>query len=209
MRGLSGECDDGALQCSEESERRGPSGGAGGDGPVSAAGADQAGDAFDGPVHDLLDLPPDRMLLAAELDPQGHHHAGDVSPAEDGVSPRQGEQLGDRIGLLPGGLTDVAHPVLIDPVDHRQRKVGLVLELVIERAARVARLAGHLLEPQVAVAVAGQPPGGRLEECASRAGAPLRLSRFLATYVHVCMLPYAYDDEAPGQRPHLTALANP
>src|SRR6202021_1252443 len=48
----------------------------------------------------------------------------------------------------------------IDPIDHGQSEVFLVLELVIERPAGVARLAGHPLEDQVAVAVAGQDPRG-------------------------------------------------
>ena len=50
--------------------------------------------------RDPLDLAPDRMVLTAELDPQRHHDAGDVSPAKDGVTARQRDQRSDRIGLL-------------------------------------------------------------------------------------------------------------
>ncbi len=39
------------------------------------------------------------MVLTAELEPQRHHDAGDISPAVDGVAARQRDQRGDRIGL--------------------------------------------------------------------------------------------------------------
>jgi hypothetical protein len=61
------------------------------------------------------------------------------------------------------------------PAAHRQGEILLVLELVIEGAARIARLARHLFEHEVAVAVAGEAPRGRLEQRAPRAGAPLGL----------------------------------
>src|SRR5215211_518873 len=103
------------------------------------------------------------MVLAAELDPQGHHDASDVAPAKDGVTTRQGNQFSDRVWLLLGRQTDLAGPVLIHPLDHRQGEAPLVLELVIERSARVAGLARHLLEDEVAVAVAGETPRGGFE----------------------------------------------
>jgi hypothetical protein len=37
------------------------------------------------------------MVVAAELDPQRHRDASDVSSAKDRVTPRQGDQLRDRI----------------------------------------------------------------------------------------------------------------
>ena len=58
---------------------------------------------------------------------------------------------------------------------NRQGQILLVVELVIQGAARVARLPRHLFEHQVAVAVAGEAPRGRLEQRAPRAGAPLSL----------------------------------
>jgi hypothetical protein len=39
------------------------------------------------------------MVLAAELDPERHHDAGDVSPAKDGMAARQRDQLSDRVRL--------------------------------------------------------------------------------------------------------------
>src|SRR5205807_10347022 len=77
-------------------------------------------------------------------------------------------------------------------------------ELVIQGAARVARLPRHLFEHEVAVAVAGEAPRGRLEQRAPRAGAALSLGRTpadrrrrcrrvahhqLDTYMRVCMVP--------------------
>jgi hypothetical protein len=115
------------------------------------------------------------VVLTAELDPERHDDAGDVAPAVDGVTAGQREQRSHRIGLLLGRPTDLAPPGLVDPLEHRQGQILLVLELVIQGAARVAGLAGHLLEHQVAVAVAGQAPRGRLEQRAPAAGAPLSL----------------------------------
>jgi hypothetical protein len=39
--------------------------------------------------------------------------------------------VGNRVGLARGGLADLARPVLVDPLDHGQRQVLLVLELVV------------------------------------------------------------------------------
>jgi len=68
---------------------------------------------------------------------------------------RQRDQRRDRIGLFVDQPTHLAPPCLVDPLEHRQGQILLVLELVIQGAARVAGLAGHLFEYQVAVAVAG------------------------------------------------------
>jgi hypothetical protein len=59
------------------------------------------------------------MVLAAELDPEGHHDAGDVSSAVDGVTAGQREQRDDRIGLLLGRRTHLTPPGLVDPVEYR------------------------------------------------------------------------------------------
>ena len=55
-------------------------------------------------------------------------------------------------------------PGLVDPVDDRESEVLLALELVVERAAGVARLAGDLLEHDVAVPVVGETTRSRLEQ---------------------------------------------
>ena len=52
-----------------------------------------------------MDLAPDRMILTAELHPQRHHHAGNVSAAEDGVTARQRDQRRHWIGLALRQLT--------------------------------------------------------------------------------------------------------
>ena len=116
------------------------------------------------------------MVLAGELHPQRHHDAGDVAAAEDGVAVCQRKQLGDRVGLLRGGLADLAQPVLVDPLEHGEREVLLVVELVIQRAARVTGLARDLLEHEVAVAVAREAARGGFEQRAARACAALSLS---------------------------------
>ena len=116
------------------------------------------------------------MVLAAELDPQRHHDAGDVSPAEDSVTARHGDQLSDRIGLLRGRVAHLADPVLVNPIEHGQGEILLVLELVVERSAGVSRLARHPFQDEVAVAVAGQLLGGGGEQGAARARAAVRLS---------------------------------
>jgi hypothetical protein len=59
------------------------------------------------------------MMLTGELQAKRHHDAGDVAPAEDGVAACQRKQLSDRVGPLRGRLADLAHPVLVDPLDHR------------------------------------------------------------------------------------------
>src|SRR6266540_628472 len=120
------------------------------------------------------------MVLTAELEPQRHPDAGNVPSAVDSVTARYRDQRSDRIGLLVDQPTHLAPPGLIDPLDHRPGQVLLVLELVIQRAARVTGLARHLFEHEVAVAVAGEAPRGRLEQGAARAGAPLSLGRTLA-----------------------------
>src|SRR4029453_12870879 len=122
------------------------------------------------------------MVLAAELDPEGHHDAGDVSAAVDGVTAGQREQRGDRIRLLLGRRPYLAPPGLVDPVEDRQGQVLLVLELVVEGAAGVAGLARHLFEHQVAVAVAGQAPGSRLQQRGPRPRTALSLGRPLPAW---------------------------
>src|SRR6266516_5094226 len=98
------------------------------------------------------------MVLAAELEPKRHYDPGDVAPAEDSVTTREREELGDRITLFRGRSTHLALPGLVDPPDHREGQILLVFELVVKGAARVAGLARHLLEHEVAIAVAGQTP---------------------------------------------------
>ena len=111
---------------------------------------------------------PDRMILTAELEPQRDRHAGHVSPAVDRVTARQGDQRRDRIRLLLDRPADLLPPGLIYPLDHRQGEVLLVLELVIDHAARVARVRGDPLEDQVPVAIARQASRGGLQQSAAR-----------------------------------------
>src|ERR1700724_1218363 len=124
------------------------------------------------------------MVLPAELEPERHRDASNVSPAVDGVTTRQGDQRTDRIGLFVHQPTDFAPPRLVDPLDHSSGQILLVLELVIEGAACVARFARYLFEHEVAVAVAREAPRGRLKQRAPRASAPLSLGRTLASCRH-------------------------
>ncbi len=66
--------------------------------------------------------------------------AGNVSPAVDGVTACERDQRSDRIGLLVDEATHLAPPRLIDPLEHRPGQILLVLELVIQGAARIASL---------------------------------------------------------------------
>jgi hypothetical protein len=141
-------------------------------------------------LHQLLGQPShlarDRVVPAAELEPQRHHHAGDVAAAEDRVPARQRDQRGGRVGLPVDRRAHLAPPGLVHPPEHSQRQVLLAPELVVEGAAGVARLLSHLLEHQVAVAAARQASCGRLEQGAPRPGTSLGLGR---TYTHVCIVP--------------------
>ena len=122
---------------------------------------------LDGPAQRPLvplDLPPDWMVLAAELDPERHHDAGHVSSAEDCVTPGKGDQRRDGIGLFGYLRINLPYPRLLDPLDHRQGQICLVLELVIERPPRVARLARHLFQHDVSVAVSREAPRRRLKQ---------------------------------------------
>jgi hypothetical protein len=170
-----GELDDCALHGSEEGLRDDPGRRAGGNRPHPAAGVDQAGAALHEPLGDPLEVTPDGVILTAELEPEGHRHAGDVAPAVNGVAARESEQRSSRIGLLVDEPADLLSPCLVDPIDHRQGEILLVPELVIERSAGVAGLARHFLQVEVAVAVARESARGSLEQGAARAPAPLRL----------------------------------
>ncbi len=124
-----------------------------------------------------VDHAADRIVPAAELDPQRHHRAGDVSPTVHGVSARHHEQAHRRVGLVLGQRTHLRPPGFVDPLQHRERQVFLALELVIEGAARIAGVARHLLQYEVGVAVTGQTARGGLEQGAARACAALGLGR--------------------------------
>src|SRR5262249_53330295 len=155
---------------------------------VRAARLDQARAAADERLGHPLDLAAERVVLAAELEPQRDRDAGDVAPAEDRVAPGKREERRDRVGLRVDDLADLLAPRLVDPLEDRAREVLLVLELVIEGAARVAGVTRDLLEDEVAVAVARQPARGGLEQRAAAACAALGLRRL--TYMHVRMLPF-------------------
>ena len=61
-------------------------------------------------------------------------------------------------------------------LDDSQREVLLTVELVIQRAPRVARVAGHLFERQIAVPVPRDSLCRSFEEGGTGGGAALRLS---------------------------------
>ncbi len=175
MRRLSGESDDGSFQCADERERNRPGGRARWDQSVFAPRVDQTDEALDQPRLNALELAPNRMVLATELDSERHSNPRDVSPAEDGVTAGHREQRSDRIGCPVGRFADLTLPRLVGPAEYRQRKILLVFELVVERTARVPRLAGDLFEDQVSVAGTGEASRRRLQQCAARTGAPFSL----------------------------------
>ena len=100
------------------------------------------------------------MVAAAELDPERHRHARDVAAAEHRVAAGHHDHGRDRVLLARGGLAHLALPGLVGPSEHGQREVLLALELVVEGAARVSGVARHLLEHEVAVAVAREAARG-------------------------------------------------
>ena len=192
MRCLTDERDHGALQRSHERKRNRPDGWAGGNRAGSAACADQASTEPDERFRDPLDLAPERMILAGELEPQRHRDAGEVAPAIDGMTLRQRDQRRDRIGLLLDQPTDLVPPRFVDPREHRAGQILLALELVIQGPTRVTGLASDLFEHEVAIAVAREASRGRLEQGAPGAGAARGLSRArenIDTYMHVCIVP--------------------
>ena len=75
------------------------------------------------------------MVLAAELDPQRHDDAGDVSPAEDGVTARQRDQLGDRIWLgrfkgRPFRVESLAQELYADFAELRAERASTDAEII-------------------------------------------------------------------------------
>jgi hypothetical protein len=73
--------------------------------------------------------------------------------------------------------------------DETGREFG---ELVVERPARVTRVTSHLLEHEVAVAIARQALRRRLEQGLAGPGSPLglrwTLDRPQYRYIHACLL---------------------
>lgn len=157
MRRLSGEFDDGALHGADEGQRHGSGWRAGGDRPRPAPRADESGAALDQRFGDPPELTTHGVILTAELEPQRHRHAGDIAPAVHGMPARKGDQRQDRVRLLFDEPADLVPPRLIDPLDHGQGKILLVLELVIERPAGVTGLTRHLLEDVWALPTPGGP----------------------------------------------------
>src|SRR5262245_5104731 len=145
--------------------------------PLAAPRLDQGGAALDQHPRHSLHLAADGVVLVRELDPEGHHHPRHVAPAIDRMAAGQGEQRREWVGLSIGRVAHLAPPRLVDPLDHRAGEIGLVLELVIERAAGVPGLTRHLLEPQVSVAIARQSSRRRFQQRASRARPSLGLGR--------------------------------
>src|SRR5271154_5023824 len=148
-------------------------------------------------------MTPDGMILTAELEPKRDRHAGHVPTAVARVAARQDDQRRQGVGLLLHAPANLLPPGLIDPVDHRQDKILLVLELAIERTAGVAGITAPPLQDEVGVAMPGQAPGGCFEQSATRFCAPIGLCRagaggaargrrvrqsLLTRYMHACML---------------------
>ncbi len=142
----------------------------------SATGRDQSGEALDERLEQLLDRLTDRVLAIAELDPQRHQHARHVTSAVDGVTAGERDQRVDRVGRPVGGPPDLLLPGLGDPCHDRQRKVLLAIEEVVERSARAARVGRNALEHEVPIAVAREPPRGRLQQGVPRARPSVGLS---------------------------------
>ena len=103
VRRLAGQRDHRPFERSQEREGDGPRGRSTRNRAVPAARPDQTSDPLDSGLVDPLDLSADRVDLAAELDAERHHHAGDVAPAEDGVAAGQSEQLRSRSSSCEAG----------------------------------------------------------------------------------------------------------
>ena len=134
------------------------------------------------------------MILPAELHPQCPRHARDVTAAKDGVPAGQCQQGLGRIGLLGDQLAHFIAPGSVDPTKCLEGQRFFVFELVVQRAAGIARLTGDLLQVQVGVAMARQPSSRSLEECGSTAlptsclGSLRGFGGTCHTCMHVCNL---------------------
>lgn len=175
VRRVSCELNDKTLQGTDEGEREDPRGWPGGDRSRSAPGADETRAALDETFRDSLEAMSNRVILATELKSQCDRDAGEVSAAVDGVTTCHDDQGDEWIWLLLDEPAYLLSPCLVNPIDHGQGEVLLVLELVIERPTGVSRLARHPLENEVAVAVAGQTSRGGLEQGAARTCAAVGL----------------------------------
>lgn len=83
---LAGELDHGSLECADDGEREGSGRRAMRDRFCVAPSVDEADAVRDEQLVAALDLTPDGMVLARELQPQRDRHGRDVAPAEDGVT---------------------------------------------------------------------------------------------------------------------------
>src|SRR3954454_9892052 len=86
VRCLSGEGDHRALESTDERQSDRPRGRPGRNRSVFSSRVDQANEAPYEPCLDPLELAPDRMVAAAELDAQRHRDASDVAPAQNRVT---------------------------------------------------------------------------------------------------------------------------
>lgn len=84
---LPGEVDHQPLDGAEIGTRQGANRGPWWDGAASASGRDELLAVGDQLPLDVTDAPSDRVVLAAELEPERDHHPCDVASAEDGVAP--------------------------------------------------------------------------------------------------------------------------
>ena len=115
------------------------------------------------------------MVLRAELDPEGDHHAGDVAAAEDRVAPGHRDERANRVRDIAEQRPHLRIPGLPDPFHHRQCEVLFAGKQVVQGASRVAGLRCHSLQDQAGVPVAGEAARRGLQQGAMGLGAPVSL----------------------------------
>jgi hypothetical protein len=124
---------------------------------------------------DVPDLPTDRMVAPAELNPEGHHHAGNVTAAEDGVASSHCDERSDRVVDVTDEGADFRVPRLSDPVDDTEGEVFLAGEEVVQGTSRVAGLGGNSFEDQVGVPIPREAARRCFQQGVPGVGAALRL----------------------------------
>jgi hypothetical protein len=70
-------------------------------------------------LHRRPHRPTDRIARVAELDLQIHHHARDVSPAEDRVAPGEGDKSIDRVEIVSVRWPSCSLSAVIDLLGQR------------------------------------------------------------------------------------------
>jgi len=150
-------------------------GGPGGIAPLSTPGSDKPRAVGDDLPLDFTDLPSDRMVEPAELNPEGHRDASDVAAAEDRVAPGHRDERADRVRDVADQRADFRVPGLPDPLHHCQCEVLFAGEQMVQGTSRVTGLRCHSLQDQVGVPVAGEAARRCLQQGALGLGAPVGL----------------------------------